>query len=157
MRTKNTKQTQSVALVFVVFAICLLMFHQPVFAQSNTTYQLEGILEGAEILKDNWGVSHIYGETVEDLFFAQGFNAARDRLWQLDLWRKQGEGKLSESFGSRFLEKDRAARLFLYRGDLKKEFRSYHPDGEKILTAFTNGFQQREILHVPGADLKRSR
>ena len=153
MRTTHPGQNKNTIVIFIVLTTCLLMLPQSVLAQPKTTYQLEGILEGAEILKDNWGVSHIYGETVEDLFFAQGFNAARDRLWQLDLWRKQGEGKLSESFGPRFLEKDRAARLFIYRGDLKKEFRSYHPDGEKILTAFTNGINAYIDLTKTNPDL----
>ncbi|HXN41764.1 MAG TPA: penicillin acylase family protein, partial [Myxococcaceae bacterium] len=76
---------------------------------------------------------------MEDMFFAQGFNAARDRLWQLDLWRRQGEGKLAEAFGPRFVDQDRAARLFLYRGDLEAELSSYHPQGKEILTSFTNG------------------
>jgi penicillin amidase len=108
-------------------------------AQTTTSYVLPGLSKPVEILRDKWGVSHIYAKTVEDLFFAQGFNAARDRLWQLDLWRRQGEGKLAEAFGPRFVEKDRAARLFLFRGDMEKEFRSYHPEGKRILTAFAKG------------------
>lgn len=139
MRPKRKRLGNYLIGLIILFALCLLALPQFVFAQPSTNYQLSGMLKGAEILKDKWGVSHIYSETVEDLFFAQGFNAARDRLWQLDLWRRQGEGKLAESFGPRFLEKDQAVRLFLYRGDLKKEFRSYHPDGEEILTAFTKG------------------
>jgi penicillin amidase len=57
----------------------------------------------------------------------------------LDIWRRQGEGKLAEAFGKRFLERDIAARLFLYRGDMEKEFKSYHPEGKRILTAFAKG------------------
>src|SRR6266851_2234229 len=103
------------------------------------TYRVPGLSRRAEIVVDRWGIPHIYARTMEDLFFVQGFNAARDRLWQLDLWRRQGEGKLAEAFGERFVSQDRAARLFLYRGDLDREFRSYHPQGREILTAFTNG------------------
>ncbi len=103
------------------------------------TYRVPGLSRRAEIVVDRWGIPHIYARTMEDLFFVQGFNAARDRLWQLDLWRRQGEGKLAEAFGERFVSQDRAARLFLYRGDLDREFSSYHPQGIEILTAFTNG------------------
>jgi penicillin amidase len=117
------------------------------------TYQLQGLVKGASILRDKWGVSHIYGQTEEDLFFAQGFSAARDRLWQLDLWRRQGEGKLAETFGKRFLEQDKAARLFLFRGDLEKEFKSYHPEGKKILTAFTKGINAYVDLTLANPDL----
>ena len=63
-----------------------------------------------EILVDPWGIPHIYAEDNEDAFFAQGFNAARDRLWQLDLWRRQGLGLLSEALGAGYLARDRAAR-----------------------------------------------
>jgi penicillin amidase len=116
-------------------------------------YQLEGVSKGATILRDKWGVSHIYGQTEEDLFFAQGFSAARDRLWQLDLWRRQGEGRLAEAFGNRFLEQDKAARLFLFRGDMEKEFKSYHHEGKKILTAFTKGINAYIDLTCANPDL----
>jgi penicillin amidase len=123
------------------------------FAQPKTVHQLKGVSEEVEILRDKWGVSHIYAKTVDDLFFAQGFSAARDRLWQLDLWRRQGEGKLAEAFGKRFLEQDKAARLFLYRGDLEKEFSSYHPEGKKILTAFAKGINAYVDLTRANPDL----
>ncbi|MDI3308356.1 MAG: penicillin acylase family protein [Acetobacteraceae bacterium] len=48
-----------------------------------------------------------------DAFFAQGFNAARDRLWQIDLWRKRGLGLLAGDLGPAYVERDRAARLLL--------------------------------------------
>jgi len=105
----------------------------------TTHYSLKGLSKDARIIVDRWGIPHIYGQTTDDLFFAQGFNAARDRLWQLDLWRRQGEGKLAEVFGARFVKQDAAARLFLYRGDMEREFASYHSHGREILTAFTNG------------------
>ena len=103
------------------------------------TIEISGLSQPVEILRDQHGVSHIYAQNQHDLFFAQGFNAARDRMWQLDVWRRQGEGKMAEQFGPRFVEQDRAARLFLYRGDLQTEFASYHPEGRDILTAFAEG------------------
>ncbi|MCD0503305.1 penicillin acylase family protein [Bordetella petrii] len=103
------------------------------------TIAMPGLQQPVEILRDKHGVSHIYAQNQHDLFFAQGFNAARDRLWQLDLWRRQGEGKMAEQFGPRFVEQDRAARLFLYRGDMQAEFASYHPEGQAILTAYADG------------------
>ncbi len=117
------------------------------------TYHLEGLDKGAAILRDKWGIPHIYGQTQEDLFFAQGFNAARDRLWQLDQWRRQGEGKLAEAFGEGFLQKDIASRLFLFRGDLEKELHSYHPQGKKIFNAFVNGINAYIKLTEENPDL----
>src|SRR5215467_6769241 len=125
---------------FLCGALVILAFVAPgPTTAQDKTYVLGGLRQSAEILRDKWGVPHIYADTQDDMFFAQGFNAARDRLWQLDLWRRQGEGKLAEQFGPRFVDQDRAARLFLYRGDLDAELSSYHPQGREILTAFTNG------------------
>lgn len=139
-------------LCFVVLTSLLLAPALPRAAE-HTTYDLSGLSQNAEIVVDKSGIPHIYANTFEDVFFVQGFNAARDRLWQLDLWRRQGEGKLSEVFGPRFVEQDRAARLFLYRGDLDAEFSSYHPRGKEILTAFTNGINAYVDLVAQNPDL----
>jgi penicillin amidase len=92
-----------------------------------------------EILVDPWGIPHIYAEHDEDAFFAQGFNAARDRLWQLDLWRRQGLGLLSEVLGPGYLARDRAARLFLYRGPMEQEWAAYGCDLKAVLQPFADG------------------
>jgi penicillin amidase len=92
-----------------------------------------------EILVDRWGIPHIYAEHDEDAFFAQGFNAARDRLWQLDLWRRQGLGLLSEVLGASYLARDRAARLFLYRGPMEQEWAAYGCDLKAVLEPFADG------------------
>jgi penicillin amidase len=94
-----------------------------------------GLSKPVDITVDRWGIPHIRAENQADLFFAQGFNAARDRLWQLDLWRKRGLGKLAADFGPGFLAQDRAARLFLYRGDMEREWASYAPDARAICEA----------------------
>ena len=104
-----------------------------------TTYALPGLEKPAEIIVDHWGVPHIYAGTHYDAFFVQGFNAARDRLWQIDLWRLRGLGLLSEAFGPEFVEQDRAARLFLYRGDMYPEWLAYGSDAKKIAESFTAG------------------
>ena len=92
---------------------------------AERSYAVEGLTGRVEILVDCWGVPHVYASSADDAFFAQGFNAARDRLWQIDLWRRRGLGLLSEAFGSSFVEKDRASRLFLYRGEMRREWLSY--------------------------------
>ncbi len=106
---------------------------------ATTTYALAGLEKPAEIIVDHWGVPHIYAGTHYDAFFVQGFNAARDRLWQIDLWRRRGLGLLSEVFGPAFVEQDRAARLFLYRGDMYPEWLAYGSDAKKIAESFTAG------------------
>lgn len=105
----------------------------------DSTYHVAGLEKSAEIIVDRWGIPHLYAESVEDLYLAQGFNAARDRLFQIDLWRRRGLGLLAEVFGSAYVERDRAARLFLYRGDLAAEWSAYGFDAERIATRFTAG------------------
>ena len=56
---------------------------------------LRGLTQPAEMIIDRWGIPHIYAASARDAFFLQGYNAARDRLWQIDLWRKRGLGRLS--------------------------------------------------------------
>jgi penicillin amidase len=104
-----------------------------------TTIAASGLAAPAEIRIDRWGIPHISAESLADLFFTQGFNAARDRLWQIDLWRKRGLGLLAADFGPGYLMQDRASRLFLYRGDMDAEWRSYGDDAEVICTAFAAG------------------
>src|ERR1700722_15753289 len=70
-----------------------------------------------EILRDKWGIPHIYAQNSDDLFFAQGWITAKDRLFQIDLWRRAGSGKLAEVAGPSAVGRDRIARLLRYRGD----------------------------------------
>jgi penicillin amidase len=98
-----------------------------------------GLAQPAEIIVDRWGIPHIYAKSAKDAFFLQGYNAARDRLWQIDLWRKRGLGRLSASFGPAYVAQDRAARLFLYRGDMAAEWAAYDPSAREAVEAFAAG------------------
>ncbi len=101
--------------------------------------QIAGLSAPAEIVVDHWGLAHLYGANTHDAFFLQGYNAARDRLWQIDLWRKRGLGRLSASFGPTFAEQDRASRLFLYRGDMAAEWAAYPAEAKGWTQAFVEG------------------
>jgi len=101
--------------------------------------RVAGLEAPAEILVDHWGIPHIRAGSERDLFFAQGFNAARDRLWGIDLWRKRGLGLLAADFGPGYLAQDRAARLFLYDGDMTAEWAAYGPGAEAVCERFTAG------------------
>ena len=54
---------------------------------------LAGLIESVEIIRDRWGIPHIYAKNEHDLFFVQGYNAARDRLFQFEIWRRQATGR----------------------------------------------------------------
>ncbi|SEQ19442.1 penicillin amidase [Faunimonas pinastri] len=98
-----------------------------------------GLSAPAEITVDRWGIPHLKADNLLDLFFLQGYNAARDRLWQIDLWRKRGLGLLAADFGPGYLAQDRASRLFLYRGDMDAEWAAYSDDARDICTSFAAG------------------
>lgn len=102
-------------------------------------YVADGLHQEVEILVDRWGVPHLYAKDDHDLFLAQGFNAARDRLFQLDLWRRRGLGRLAEVLGSDYVAEDEARRLFLYRGDAAAEWAAYGQDAKAIVSAFVEG------------------
>jgi penicillin amidase len=100
---------------------------------------LPGLQQPVEILRDKWGVPHIYAKTSDDLFFAQGYITARDRLFQIDLWRRVNSGHLAEILGPQAIPRDRIARLVRYRGDWEKEWAAYAADTKAIVTAFVAG------------------
>lgn len=108
-------------------------------SQTEGRIRLPGLSKPVEVLRDTWGVPHIYAQTVPDLFFAQGFVAAQDRLFQMEMWRRAGAGELSEILGTDHIERDRFARLVRYRGDMEAEWSSYSPDARVVMDAFTRG------------------
>jgi len=108
-------------------------------AVREQSWSVAGLKGPADIVVDHWGIAHIFASNTRDAFFLQGFNAARDRLWQIDLWRKRGLGLLSKSLGPAYVEQDRAARLFLYRGDMDKEWAAYAPGSKDWVHAFVDG------------------
>src|SRR5205085_12657694 len=105
----------------------------------RATLKIVGLPQPVNILRDRWGVAHIYAQDQHDLFFAQGFVAAQDRLFQMELWKRSGQGRLAEVLGPSALMRDVNARRLKYRGDMKAEYESYSPDSGAILEAFTSG------------------
>ena len=102
-----------------------------------------GLDSAVEVRRDRWGIPHIYARTTHDLFFAQGYVVAQDRLWQMEMWRRAGEGRLAEVLGPSMVERDRLARLLLYRGDAALEWASYAPDARAIVGSFVQGVNAR--------------
>lgn len=109
-------------------------------SQIDGTLTVARLAGPVEIIRDRWGVPHIYASNVDDLFMAQGFVMAQDRLWQMEMWRRQKEGRLAEILGPQAVARDRAARLLRYRGPFdEREWTSYHPHGRRIFEAYARG------------------
>ena len=130
---------------------CLALSGWVATAGAAETLQVSGLKEPVEILKDRWGISHIYAKNEADLFFAQGYNVARERLFQLELWRRQATGTVAEVLGKKELQRDIGNRLFMYRGDITQELNWYHPHGAMIIQSFVDGINAyiAETEHHP--------
>lgn len=114
--------------------------------------QKGGLLQPVEIIKDRWGVNHIYAKNEHDLFYAQGYSAAQDRLFQLEMWRRQATGTVAELLGPQELKRDIGTRLFRFRtSNLDAELKHYHPHGPQIVRAFVEGINAyiTEINQTP--------
>jgi penicillin amidase len=98
-----------------------------------------GLAQPVELIRDGSGIVHIYAQNEHDLFYAQGYSAASDRLFQLELWRRQATGTVAELLGPREIQRDRGARLFRFRGDMRTELERYHPRGPAIVQSFVDG------------------
>ena len=108
--------------------------------------EVEGLSAPVRIIRDRWGVPHIVASTMDDLFFAQGFVQAEDRLFQMDLWRRSGQGRLAEVLGANFVGRDAMTRRLQYRGNLDEEWASYGPDTRAIASAFVRGINAWVII-----------
>ena len=117
----------------------------------NEEKKIEGLQESVEILRDQWGINHIYANNQKDLFFAQGYAAAKDRLFQFEIWRRQATGTVAEILGPDELARDIGTRLFQFRGDLNTELNHYHPEGKDIIESYVAGVNSyiKEILKTP--------
>lgn len=118
--------------------------------QISGTIRVGGLTAAVRVVRDRSGVPHITASNVDDLFFAQGFIQAQDRLFQLDLWHRSAQGRLSEVLGANFIERDAMTRRMQYRGDMADEWASYGFDARQIAGAFTRGINAW-IAHVEGA------
>src|SRR5678816_327638 len=112
-----------------------------------------GLTGNVEVIRDTWGVPHIYAQNQDDLFFAQGYVMAQDRLWQMEMWRRGIEGRMAEILGPQAVDRDRTARLLKYRGPMDdSEWTSYHPQGKRIFTAYAAGINawiQQNAKNLP--------
>lgn len=101
--------------------------------------RVPGLHYEVRVQRDKWGVPHIYARDQHDLFFAQGYVVAQDRLFQMELWKRAGQGRLAEVLGPSAVARDINARRLRFRGDWAQEYASYAPDAANILEAFTAG------------------
>ncbi|HEX2786883.1 MAG TPA: penicillin acylase family protein [Ignavibacteria bacterium] len=138
--------------VFITLGVLFSDLTQRSFYEETGTVKVEGITDTVNVIRNNFGVAHIYARNERDMYFAQGYTHAQDRLWQMDIMRRVAEGRLSEIYGRDVLDYDV---LFRTIGIGKSAYSFYNqlsPKTKSILDSYTKGvnyFIQTHIKNLP--------
>jgi penicillin amidase len=116
-----------------------IAFARRFLPRTEGSLQVPGLHGPVEILRDRWGTPHIYAQTEEDLFFAQGYIHAQDRLWQMELQRRLGAGRLAEVLGEAALPIDRTFRILGLNRAAAAEIAALDPSVHSVLSAYAAG------------------
>jgi penicillin amidase len=125
-------------LVIILAALGVWFVRRP-WPQEEGTLVVAGLSAPAEVIRDEWGVPHIYAENDHDLFFAQGYVHAQDRLWQMEVNRRYGSGTLSAILGEAPLELDRMMRTLGLRRSAEKDWALVDNEMRTLMEAYADG------------------
>ncbi len=114
-------------------------FSRRAIPETRGTVNVAGLAAEVEILRDEFGVPHIYADSPDDLFFAQGYAHAQERFWQMEFQRRTGAGRLSEIFGEATLGTDRYLRNFGFHELASAAYELADPETKRILDAYAAG------------------
>lgn len=117
----------------------LVFFLRRPLPQRRGAVRVTGLQGSVEVIRDRWGVPHIYADSEADLFFAQGYVHAQDRLWQMELQRRVGSGRLAEVLGEEALEIDRFFRVLGTHRATQAEAKALDDESRQALEAYSAG------------------
>jgi penicillin amidase len=100
---------------------------------------LAGLSAPVTVRRDSHGVPHIEAANEDDLFVAQGYVTAQDRLWQMDTLRRNSSGELAEIMGSSMVKHDRAQRVLQFRKTAQRIYANLHPDDRRRMDDYARG------------------
>jgi penicillin amidase len=103
------------------------------------TVDLKGLQAPVTIIRDDWGIPHIYASNAHDLFFAQGYAHAQDRFWQMEFSRRIGSGRLSEVLGKSALGQDRFIRTIGWHRAARRDLEQMEEDALAALESYAEG------------------
>ncbi len=125
--------------LILVLAAFLFFSIRRSFPEINGELQVGGLKASVEVIRDQFGIPHIYAENRDDLYRAQGYVHAQERFWQMDFWRHTGKGRLSELFGKSQLETDQFLRMMGWARVAQKEVEHLDEVSQSILQAYSEG------------------
>ena len=131
----------TLALILLLTSVSIVLVQRS-FTLVDGVLNLKGLKSEVKIFRDSWGVPHIYADNEDDLFFAQGYVQAQDRLWQMELHRRLGSGTLSEIFGQATLESDKFFRTIGLRRYAASSYRELDPAMQGVLQSYCNGVNE---------------
>ena len=150
------KRVLAVLLVVVLVVVgagvgALAWFTGRALPQTSGTLTVPGLERPVTVVRDVAGIAHIRAETVHDLFMAQGFVHAQERMWQMEVWRHISAGRLAEMFGESQLDTDRFIRTLGWRQATERDLAAMTPDARAVLDAYAQGVnawldQERDSL-----------
>lgn len=108
----------------------------------NADMKLKGLTGEVEVLRDQYGLAHVYAENQTDLYRAVGYIQARDRFWQMDLLRRVTMGRLSEIFGEDMIDADKLFRSLRISEKSKSILEGCDPELTQYIEAYTDGVNQ---------------
>lgn len=127
-------------LVLLVASVCLFTwFVRRSWPQTSGQIDVAGLLAPVQVLRDHWGTPHIYAQNSHDLFFAQGFVQAQDRLWQMEFTRQVANGNLSSFLGPDTLPIDRLMRTLGLQRTAERDWASIKGEPREVMQAYSDG------------------
>jgi penicillin amidase len=138
------KKLFKIAIISIIFFLlgCLVFFFIHFYRsipKIKGNVSLAGLEGDVKIIRDSWGVPHIFAQNEKDLFFACGYVHAQERMWQMDLTRRAGFGKLSEIFGRKTLERDRFMRTLDLKEAAQRDFEKLSSEMKSLILSYSEG------------------
>ena len=141
--SKPLKITIGISVSLLVLVVAVILFLRYLLTKSfpitEGSVNVPGLHKPVTIYRDERGVPHILAQDEHDMFFAAGYVHAQDRLWQMDIIRRAGEGRLSEILGDVAIEFDKLFRTLgvaRVAGEIEKNL---HPESRRTLDAYAEG------------------
>ena len=134
--------------VLLLAAAAAVLYVRSAAPQLSGTLTLGGLEAPVDVWRDSLGVPHIRAQSERDLLFAQGCVHAQDRLWQMDLLRRAGTGRLSELFGSDLLESDRFLRVLGMARAAQRDAAALGSAERALLEAYADGVNACTRAHA---------
>lgn len=146
------KNTTGVLIILITIVITLIILFNQLsnksFYPESGSIKVKGIYENTNIYRDEFGVTHIEANNENDLYFALGYTHSQDRLWQMDLYRRIAEGKMSEIFGKDALQYDKLFRTIGINKISYQFYQNLSPKSKDILDSYTKGVNHFISLHI---------